>query len=134
MTEIHIDPNVRIRGGMTYAGLEDISGPRPEPGDNVTVVEIESGLVGHATVDSIDDDKQLIYLDVDWASLRDGGPGAIYILGGTGVECWTSWATKGALETTDYQAYFAEAVVQVFADPLIHSHHERAADDRLTNA
>ena len=71
--EIVIDPNVRVEGGRTYAGFEDVVGGfvgdlRPDM--PVTVAEEEADLIGEATIHSIDRDRQLIYLTVEWSSLR----------------------------------------------------------------
>jgi len=68
-TRIAIDLNVRVRGGLSYAGYEDASGP-VAPGDSVRVYERESGLEGPAQVVEIDSSTKLIYLRVEWAQLR----------------------------------------------------------------
>jgi hypothetical protein len=71
--EIIIDPNVRVAGNRTYGGFEDVLGGFVgdlSPGDPVTVLEEESGVIGEATVYEINYEKQLVYLEVDWASLR----------------------------------------------------------------
>jgi len=65
---IAIDPNVRVRGNETYAGLEDVEGDIAA-GSRVVVYEPESGLVGPAEVTEIDTDKRLVYLAVDWQAL-----------------------------------------------------------------
>src|SRR5262249_40094652 len=72
-TRVAIDPNIRVRGNGTFAGLEDVSGPLVL-GDTVEVYESEANIVGSGTVTEIDLDKQLVYLSVDWASLRDAEP------------------------------------------------------------
>ena len=69
MTRIEIDLNVRVRGNWTLAGLEDADGP-VRAGDMVEVFEQESGLVGKGQIQEIDVDRGLIYLSVDWKSLR----------------------------------------------------------------
>lgn len=71
--EIVIDPNVRVEGNRTYAGFEDVLGGFVSdlvPGMPVTVVEEETDVVGEATVHSVDRARQLVYLTVEWSSLR----------------------------------------------------------------
>lgn len=68
MTRIVIDPNVRVRGQLTYAGFEDVEGSIAV-GQNVDVVEPESGLVGKGLIVEIDLQTQLVYLGVDWSAL-----------------------------------------------------------------
>jgi len=72
-TRVSIDPNVRVRANGTYAGLEDVSGPLAV-GDAVEVYELEANIVGSGRVTEIDLEKQLVYLSVDWASLREAEP------------------------------------------------------------
>lgn len=69
MTEIMIDPNVRVAGGLTFSGFEDVIGELPDPGDRVIVREPESGITGSGTVARVDFADRLIYLDVEWAGL-----------------------------------------------------------------
>lgn len=69
-TRVAIDLNVRIRGNQTYAGLEDVTGPLAI-GSNVEVFEPETGLAGPAEVTEVDHDRQLVYLAVNWAKLRE---------------------------------------------------------------
>lgn len=69
MTEIMIDPNVRVSGGLTFSGYEDVRGPMPIPGQQVLVREPEANLVALGTVDRIDENDRLIYIAVDWAQL-----------------------------------------------------------------
>lgn len=70
-TEIAIDPNVRVHGNGTYAGFEDIlRGNLPSVGDDVVVREPESDLVGVGQITEIDVPRSLVYLSVDWSSLR----------------------------------------------------------------
>lgn len=69
MTTVTIDPNVRVRGNLTFAGLEDVVGDLVE-GGTVRVVEPEAGLVGTGVVTEIDNETRLVYLRVDWASLQ----------------------------------------------------------------
>lgn len=67
---VEIDLNVRTRRGLTPAGLEDADGVLAD-GDSVDVFESEDGIEGVARVVGIDQRRRLVYLDVDWASLRD---------------------------------------------------------------
>lgn len=84
-TRIAIDPNVRVADNHTYAGFEDIETGGPvEVGMRVYVVELESNLVGHATVVDIDTANQLIYLDVDWSSLTEPSADALEIRANVG--------------------------------------------------
>lgn len=68
MTRVLIDPNVRVRDNMTYAGLEDVEGPL-ELHAEVDVYEPESGLVGRAHVEEIDNERRLVFLKVTWKTL-----------------------------------------------------------------
>ena len=71
MTRIEIDPNVRVRGNQTYSGFEDlVNGGLPRIGDTVAVIETESSLSGEGVVTDVDMSARLIYLSVDWSSLR----------------------------------------------------------------
>jgi hypothetical protein len=69
MTEIMIDPNVRVSGGLTFSGYEDVRGPMPSRGQQVLVREPEANLVAIGTVDHIDENDRLIYIAVDWTQL-----------------------------------------------------------------
>ena len=69
MTRISIDPNVRVRGGLTYSGFEDIDGELPLDG-LVEVYEPEGDLLGSGKVVDVDDEAQLVYVEVEWSSLR----------------------------------------------------------------
>lgn len=80
MTRIAIDPNVRVRGNLTYAGFEDVYGDLPLDGQ-VEVFEPEAGICGSALVVEVDTVNSLIYLDVDWSSLRavvGGRPSVVF--------------------------------------------------------
>lgn len=72
-TRIAIDPNVRVRGNGTYASFDDVTGAIAvnEP---VQVYEPESGLTGEGRVTDIDPERELVYLSVDWASLKEETP------------------------------------------------------------
>jgi hypothetical protein len=69
-TRVRIDLNVRVRGHGTYAGLEDVDGPVAS-GDLVQVFEPESDLEGEGRITEVDLAARLVYLTVDWNSLRD---------------------------------------------------------------
>lgn len=69
-TRIAIDPNIRVRGNATFAGFEDVQGSPVHLGAIVEVFEPESGIVGIGEVVEIDEDRKLIFLAVDWASLK----------------------------------------------------------------
>jgi hypothetical protein len=64
-----IDPNVRVAGGLTFSGFEDVIGELPDPGDRVVVREPESGITGIGTVTQVNFADHLIYLNVDWSKL-----------------------------------------------------------------
>lgn len=66
---VRIDLNVRVRGGQTFAGLEDADGP-VAPGDAVEVYEPEPGVAGPGTITDVDSGHGLIYIAVDRASPR----------------------------------------------------------------
>ena len=74
MTEIMIDPNVRVAGGLTFSGFEDVIGDLPDPGDRVIVREPESGITGVGTVERVEFADRLVYLAVDWAGLSQPIP------------------------------------------------------------
>jgi hypothetical protein len=69
MTEIMIDPNVHVSGGLTFSGLEDVRGPMPAVGHEVLVREPEANLVAVGVVRQIDRNDRLIFIEVDWAQL-----------------------------------------------------------------
>lgn len=71
VARVEIDLNNRVRGNWTVAGLEDADVP-VRVGDDVEVFEPESGVVGTGRVEDIDSDKRLLYLSVDWSTLREG--------------------------------------------------------------
>jgi hypothetical protein len=66
---VQIDPNVRVRGNGTYVGFEDLHGVITQ-GQEVAVYEQESGLNGRGRVTEIDIVRRLVYLAIDWPSLR----------------------------------------------------------------
>ena len=66
-----IDPNVRVRGNRTYVGIEDTWGQHPpEVGQPVQVRVAETTARGVGVVDAVDVERGLVYLKVDWASIR----------------------------------------------------------------
>jgi hypothetical protein len=73
MARIAIDPNVRIGADLTYSGFEDISGAAADDiprGTAVEVYEAESGACGPGVIAGRDFARRLVYVRVDWASLR----------------------------------------------------------------
>ena len=70
MSTAVIDPNVRVRNNWTVTGFEGFLGGLPEVGDEVTVVEVESGVVGVGWVRELHRGQEIVYLEVDWASLH----------------------------------------------------------------
>lgn len=66
---VRIDPNIRVCGGQTIAEPGDISG-EVVLGCPVWVYEPEAGVIGEGVAVSFDEDKQLLFIDVDWPSLR----------------------------------------------------------------
>lgn len=72
---VTIDINVRLGGSATYCGYEDIAdGVQLHRGERVWVMGDETDLVGWGTVTSLDAQKRLVYLDVDWPSMRPAMP------------------------------------------------------------
>ena len=69
-TRVEIDLNVRVRGNDTFVGFGDVSGPIAV-GESVEVFESESGVSGEGKVTEIDGDRELVYLSVDWSSLKE---------------------------------------------------------------
>jgi len=69
-TRVEIDLNVRVRGNDTFVGFEDLSGP-VAVGEVVEVYESESGVAGEGRFTEIDGDRELVYLSVDWPSLKE---------------------------------------------------------------
>lgn len=68
---IIIDPNVRVEGGLTFAGFEDlVDGEVPGVGTAVRVREPEADLEGTGKVARVDRERSLVYLHVDWTTLR----------------------------------------------------------------
>jgi len=66
-----VDLNDRTReDALTRARLEDVIG-QIAVGEHITVYEPEDGVAADAVVREIDTAKGLVFLAVDWASLRD---------------------------------------------------------------
>lgn len=77
ITQIEIDPNVRLGGTRTFAGFEHVRGAdgfKLSVGETVEVIETESHLSGEGTVESIDVERRLVYLSVEWATLVHTDP------------------------------------------------------------
>lgn len=70
---VAIDLNVRVRGNDTYAGLEDVEG-QISLGAAVEVYEPETGVIGQGRVNEIDLRRRLVYLSVEWNSIREPEP------------------------------------------------------------
>lgn len=72
MIRVRIDPNVRVRGQLTYAGFEDVEGNTiPNVGESVLAVEPESGIAAPAIVTERVDEPKLLYLGVAWREFRE---------------------------------------------------------------
>jgi hypothetical protein len=67
--EIMIDPNVRVAGGLTFSGFEDVRGAMPAEGQQVLVREPEANLIAVGVVDHVDTVDELVYIAVDWTQL-----------------------------------------------------------------
>jgi hypothetical protein len=69
LTEILIDPNVRVEDNLTFSGFEDVIGDIPREGEYVVVREPEGNLstIGH--VQRVDQHDELVYLAVNWRTL-----------------------------------------------------------------
>lgn len=67
---VEIDYNRRTPGNLTRAHFEDCD-RIPVADENVTVHQPEDGTEGNAVVVAIDEDHRMVYLVVDWASLRE---------------------------------------------------------------
>lgn len=70
---VAIDLNVRVNGGQTCAGFEDVDPPGCVlfPGQKVTVFERETGIEAPATVVSLAYATALVYLGVCWDGFRE---------------------------------------------------------------
>lgn len=69
---VDIDLNVRVRGGQTFSGFEDVSPDASalSVGDKVGLTCDNLPIIGEATVADLDHEKRLIYLSVPWGDLR----------------------------------------------------------------
>ena len=72
MIRIAIDPNVRVRGDLTFSGFEEIEGEIDDAkltaGVEVTVVEPETGAQGYGRISEVSWERRLVYLEVEWKS------------------------------------------------------------------
>lgn len=68
MRRIQIDINWRDRDGYTPAPY---TGPTPRVGEHVVAFEPEDGVRADAVVRSVNPDRCLVVLDVDWDSMDD---------------------------------------------------------------
>lgn len=66
---VQIDLNVRLGRTRTFSAFRHCD-RIPAVGEPVVVYEPEAGIEGPAVCSGIDEDKQLVYLDVDWPGLR----------------------------------------------------------------
>lgn len=71
MRRIQIDINYRDRDGHTPAPY---TGPTPEAGEHVVAFEPEDGVRADAVVLSVNPDRGLVVLGVDWYSMTDDTP------------------------------------------------------------
>ncbi|KAB1110783.1 MULTISPECIES: hypothetical protein [Micromonospora] len=69
LARVEFDPNVRVYGNGTYAGIEDVHGV-VSLGDEVVLYEPENQIEVQAWVTEIDLHSKLVYFKVDWSSLR----------------------------------------------------------------
>jgi hypothetical protein len=69
MLRAEIDLNVRTSLNWTFVGFEDVDGPISEAAE-VEVYESESGVTGRGRIARIDHLRKIVYLEVDWASLK----------------------------------------------------------------
>lgn len=76
LSVVVIDPNVRVRGGQTFVGIEDVGvnmediGAPVEVGSPVICREVENGIDWDGKVTDIDESHGIVYIAVDWASGR----------------------------------------------------------------
>lgn len=73
MIRISIDPNVRTVSNHTRTGFEDVFGDVDdlEIGNTVLAMVLETNIVFDAKVTSISHWARLVYLEVDWSSVRE---------------------------------------------------------------
>ncbi len=101
MSVIEIDLNVRVRNDETFSAFRHIHGAVPSEGDLVDVIEPECGLGGSAVVTEVNYVKGIIYLAVEWASLREtltthDGPVAVVSLFGAELAAVSAGVTYGS--------------------------------------
>ena len=73
MAAVAIDLNVRCsdHDSTTYAALEDVTGGSVYPGAVVVCHEPESRVRGLGVVKHVDHERSLVYINIDFRSLRD---------------------------------------------------------------
>lgn len=69
VTQILIDPNVRVEGNETFAGFEDVRGSLPSEGEQIIAIVEDTDVVGLAHVTRVSPEDRLIYLAVEWDRL-----------------------------------------------------------------
>lgn len=73
MIRIAIDPNVRVRGDLTFSGFEEIEGDfdpsQLSINEDVIVFEPETGAQGHGRISDVSLERRLVYLEVEWKTL-----------------------------------------------------------------
>ncbi|MDP9075349.1 MAG: hypothetical protein M3N98_14540 [Actinomycetota bacterium] len=67
---VTIDPTVRVRGDGTCVSFDRVIGPM-DIGTDAMVIDPVSGHVGDGQITDVDQEAQLVYLTVDWDSLRE---------------------------------------------------------------
>lgn len=72
MLRAEIDLNVRGSMNRTIVGFEDIDGADSDISEaaEVEVYESESGAIGRGRIARIDYLRRIVWLDVNWASLK----------------------------------------------------------------
>lgn len=66
---VTIDQDVRARGRDTYVPFDDVIGGLGE-GEQVVVVDRETGFVGDGRITSIDDEAKRVYVTIEWETLH----------------------------------------------------------------
>lgn len=74
LVRIEIDPNVRVEGNNTFSGFSHINVNAEfyavREGEPVLVYEPEADIEGFGWVYRMDYEKELVFIKVDWSSLR----------------------------------------------------------------
>lgn len=71
LPHVEVDFNVRSGDGWVRTRLNKVSPQQdPDTGSFIWAIERHEGLRGLATVAKVDHDRGLLYLDVDWDSVR----------------------------------------------------------------